>query len=283
MKTIYVDVYFLINFTVDLLALHFASRFSKVPIRNIRLILSALIGGFYAVGSVFVGDNKILQILTFLVSLFLITVTSATGVGLFRKIKFVISFITVQFLIGGITYFGFVFLDRFFDFNESADGVEKRSLLLFSFVILFAIGIIKLLFAFFSGSDSEKFVNVRINLLGESIQCAALVDSGNLVRDPIDFTPVLFLKRATAEKLFSTGIPEFNEGKIPERYKKNVRLIPINRGEVNEILYGIRPDGVYVLQKNKEERIKVTIVLDKEGGTYGGYEALMPASALENL
>ena len=51
--TLYVDVYFLINFTVDILALYFAAIFSKVPTSTRRLIISAVIGAFFAIGIVF--------------------------------------------------------------------------------------------------------------------------------------------------------------------------------------------------------------------------------------
>ena len=48
MQTLYIDVYFLINFTVDLIALHLASEFSKIEIKGLRLILFAVFLSFLA-------------------------------------------------------------------------------------------------------------------------------------------------------------------------------------------------------------------------------------------
>ena len=44
MRVLYIDVYFLINFTVDLLALYFASLLLHFPVFRWRLTVSALIG-----------------------------------------------------------------------------------------------------------------------------------------------------------------------------------------------------------------------------------------------
>ena len=56
MKTIYIDVYFLINFSVDLLALYFAAMFMKIRATNLRLVLAALVGALYAVIGVLLID-----------------------------------------------------------------------------------------------------------------------------------------------------------------------------------------------------------------------------------
>ena len=68
MKTLYVDVYFLINFCVDFLALHFASRFTKIPTGNIRLIISSALGGIYAVLLAFLPQNGALFSLVSVIS-----------------------------------------------------------------------------------------------------------------------------------------------------------------------------------------------------------------------
>ena len=47
-STVYIDVYFLINFTVDLLAFHLASAFTKVRIKNSRLFIASLLSALYA-------------------------------------------------------------------------------------------------------------------------------------------------------------------------------------------------------------------------------------------
>ena len=48
MQVLYIDIYFLINFTVDLLALYFAAELARVKSTVFRIISSSLIGAFAA-------------------------------------------------------------------------------------------------------------------------------------------------------------------------------------------------------------------------------------------
>ncbi len=283
MRTIYIDVYFLINFTVDLLAIHFASRFSKVPIKSFRMICAAIIGGIYAVVTVIIPQNILIFIGVGIISLILITLICTFGTSFLRKLKFIIAFLLFLVLIGGMVYYAFTFIDNHITLTESDGIIENRTLLLLSITVLLSMGIIKLLFIIFDGATTEKNVKIKITLKEKSIVLDAFVDSGNLAKDPIDMSPVLFIKKSAAEKLFNEGIPEFYDGKVNDEYKSYIRLIPIKTKDKTEIIYGLRADCVSVIKGKKEERIKITIAFDNEGGTYGGYEALMPISALENL
>ena len=90
------------------------------------------------------------------------------------------------------------------------------------------------------------------------------------------------------EKLALRFLPEsLVSGKtyeLPSEMKRRIRLIPITRDGGVKILIGIRPDIVRIICKGgKAEEIDLIIAIDKEGGTYGGYEALLPASAIEDV
>ena len=87
MKTIYLDVYFLINFTVDLLALHFASAFSKVPIKNYKLILAATVGGLYAIALVFIPQNSMIFLLSIFLFLLINALICVGNTSAIRKIQ----------------------------------------------------------------------------------------------------------------------------------------------------------------------------------------------------
>ena len=50
-----------------------------------------------------------------------------------------------------------------------------------------------------------------------------------------------------------------------------------------KIIYGIKPDSVMIVRKTKNEKINLTIAFDKEGGSYGGFNALIPAAALQGV
>ena len=95
MRTLYIDVYFLINFTVDILALYFSSVFSKTPTNSRRLIISALLCAFTTVLIVFLPEIPLLKIIATAVTLCFVGGFAIKKVALKRKIKFAFCFLVV--------------------------------------------------------------------------------------------------------------------------------------------------------------------------------------------
>lgn len=284
MKTIYIDVYFLINFTVDILALHFAAVFSKIPISTPRLLVSAFIGASYAVLGVLFIYNSIIMFFISIPILILIIIIAANGVGIYRKAKYGIAFFMFQIMIGGLVYFSYCTLDKFINTENLAGGGENRKLLILSLLVLFSMGIIKLIISAFGNVRSEKNVNLCISFNGVEHQTEALVDSGNLAVDPLDKTPVMLINGNLSEKIFGCKcITSANSDAIGYEIKKRIRVIPINSGGQSKILYAIKPDVVYVLVGKRREKLSVTVAIDKEGEEYGGYPALVPLSAINDV
>ena len=284
MQTIYVDVYFLVNFTVDLLSLHLASRFAKIKISPVKLIIASFFGGAYAVLLVFLPkSNLIFSVLTVFTLLIMVEL-SAAGCRTVRKIKFMISFLLSQILIGGMVYFSYGLLERFIDSGNVDNTSADRNLLTMSLVVLLSIGVLKILIMLFGNNFSERSVKVKIVIFEKEYLSEAFVDTGNLATDPMDLSPVMLVKPNLAKKIFPYGVPNLCEvNAISEKLKKRVRIIPIKLSGERKTLCGIRADSVSVFKKDGYEEINVTVAFDEEGGSYGGFDILMPATALENL
>ena len=67
MKTLYIDIYFLINFTVDLISLHFAAMLSHNRAENKRLLVAALLGALISSVCVLI-DLPFVTLLLFVVT-----------------------------------------------------------------------------------------------------------------------------------------------------------------------------------------------------------------------
>jgi hypothetical protein len=65
--------------------------------------------------------------------------------------------------------------------------------------------------------------------------------------------------------------------------RKRIRLIPISRDGKTHVLTGVKIDSVRAVSGGVYEDVAVTVAIDKEGGDFGGYEALMPSAALCNV
>jgi len=285
MKTLYVDVYFFINFTVDILALYFSALLYKLPTTVARLLASSFVGATYAVIGTLLINNSALMIPVSVLILTVMVLIMAKDVGIMRKLKYGIVFLFLEILIGGLVYYAYSTLDKinlFKSFTESNN--ENKKLLLFSLIVLLSIGALKLVVACFGNVGCVRNVKVFVEYDGRKNQLDALVDSGNLAVDPFTKTPVMLVGEAVGNKIFGEICRELsNPCELDVSLKKRIRIIPVSFGNEKRILYGIKPDSVYVEKKKLREHISLIIAIDKEGGSYGGYNALIPLSALENI
>lgn len=285
MRTLYIDVYFLINFTVDILALYFSSVFSRTPTNSRRLILSALFCAFGAVCIVLMPEITLLKIVSTIVTLCFVGLFAVKKVALKRKIKFTFCFFVLEALIGGIFSLIWSVLDKYlYEMLQSGSGgAVNRKMLFFSLIILLSIGVFKMLVSFFTNLENEGVCVLEINFLGRAYSAEAFIDSGNLAIDPMDMRPVLLLKRQAAKKIFPENVVDLHDpDQLDREIRRRIRLIPVSRGGVTHVLTGIRVDSVFAVSNDKKEEISVTVAIDKEEGTYGGYLALVPSGVLND-
>ncbi len=281
MQTVYIDVYFLINFTVDLLALHFASSFSRVPIKNFNLILASVIGGAYAIVALLIPPAPLLQFAVAVIALIVFSAAARWSLTPMRRIKLTCAFLLFLVIIGGLVYFAFNMLERYLpDYSEQP--IRNRRLLILAIIILLVMAAIKLCLSLFSHTATQKCERVCIEHGDSSIEVEALVDTGNLLKDPMSGSPVILIKRDCAEGLFPHGVPTLYATEQTEEIKKSIRIIPIKRGERSVLLVGIKPDRVWICRGKQKSDIDITVAIDNEGGSFGGFMGLIPAIATEN-
>ena len=286
MRIFYVDIYFLINLTVDILALYFSAAFSKSPTTSRRLVISGLIGAASAVLIALLPEKTVLKILASASSLFATSYFATKRISFCRKMKFIFSFLIFEALLGGLISFVWGILDTYayeYLVTQSGGGINRR-MLFFSLIILLSIGVFKMIVSFFSNIESEGVCRIEIKFIEKTYITEAFIDSGNLAKDPMDMRPVILLKKEAAEKIFPENVVDLRDpDSVSREIRRRIRLIPISRGGTTHVLTGVRVDGVYVINNDVKEEISVTVAIDKEGGTFGGYYALMPSCALGNV
>lgn len=285
MRVLYIDVYFLINFSIDLLAMYFSVRLLHIASSGMRLVLSSGAGAAFAVLSLFFSSGlRWLGLPLAAVCLFLMVLIAARGASMLRRVRLGFVFLLFEMLLAGCVYYGYQLLDIYVraHMDEGGGTVQERGLLVFALLVLLSLGILRLFKMLLGEIRSERVCTLTIGWEGKEVVTEALVDSGNLLKDPFDGRAVILIKERclgelgiTAEELSSQTV---GQGRMRER----VRLVPCHMGGENRLLYGFRPTEVWVGEKHKREQISAVIALDKEEGTYGGYGALVPSSALEN-
>ncbi len=285
MQTLYIDVYFLINFTVDFLALYFASLFSKVPTNTCKLVVSSLLGALSAVFIIFLPEVPMYKMAASAVSLILIGYFSTVKVSGLRHLRFTVSFIIFEALVGGFVSWLWDVFDRYlYDALSSAESAPvNRKMLFFSVIVLILVGVFKMIVSFFSNIVGEGSVELEIKCLGKSIKCEAFVDSGNLAVDPMDMQPILFVKKELARKLLPENVIDLTDpDSLSRDVRKRIRLIPVSRGGVTHVLTGIKADSIDICKGERRDAVLATLAIDKEEGSYGGFFALIPSGIVGN-
>lgn len=283
MKTLYIDIYFLINFTVDLISLHFAAMLSRTKTSNKKLLISALLGALSACVSVLIA-SPLVSLIMFLATIIVASVFCCIGSSHKGRAVFGISLMIFLSLVGGIVSFIWNLLeDAFSDYLIEGD-VVNRKMLFFSLIALLSIGVFKMLITIMSTGKIDTTVEIKMQFLDQECYAEALIDTGNLAMDPLGMKPVLIIKKELARKFLSDDIINLSDiDSLDTKTKKKIRLIPLTKEGVTHVYVGFVPDDVKVRRNGREYSVDVTIAIDKEGGDFGGFLALMPYSAVSNV
>lgn len=279
MKTFYIDVYFLINFTVDILALYFSALLNKTRSSIARLVLAGVFGAAMSCVIVLCAPKGALFLIVLLAGMSITVEIFCPSETKMRKFKTFFAFVVFQTLVGGMVSFIYGMLDTYLYpmLSEQSFGAENRKLLLISLIVLLTYGILKLSFLAFNSSKSEKNISLTVCINGEKEKITALVDSGCFLCDPLDGKPVVIVKSNLFEMAKKIGdVSMSNNSDI----KKRVRIIPVKSLGTEMILMGLRTDYIEI-EGSKTKYDNIVIALDNEGGSFGGYPAIAPVALIE--
>jgi stage II sporulation protein GA (sporulation sigma-E factor processing peptidase) len=131
----------------------------------------------------------------------------------------------------------------------------------------------------FRRKRSIRTCAVRMRFDGRDMELTALVDSGNLLEDPVSGTPVIFLKGRAARALLpknlliamKNGVASLS---LPDAGK--LRVIPNRTVSGDGILLAAVPERVYLKSSGAWEARRALVAVDFSDGDYGGFEVLVP-------
>ena len=133
-------------------------------------------------------------------------------------------------------------------------------------LMLAQFGLLPLLIHLSPDTSRGSCITLRITHSCQCISLTALVDTGNLLRDPITRLPVIVISRQAASKLLpSTG--ELLPG---------MRLISVRTVAGTALMPIFRPQQLQLLLPQGWQSVHAVIGLSPDG--YSGFQALVPAS-----
>ncbi len=252
LQTVYVDVLFIIDFTMDFLALYITSYLLKSRLKTGRITASALLGALYsALTVVFRIDSLILSLMFAALMCFI-----AFGK---RSIKgflhIIVSFIAVNFLLGG----GMTALFSFFNltvgerlimiYGDVSNVPNKLPFNIFAVGVLIIAVFIMAFARFFSKKGACRNIGAEIELGGRRASFVLTEDSGNLLTESVSGDPVIFLSENAMLKLIDEKTLYAIKNLSPEvmsRGRLKMRIAVYQTISGKELCLCIRPEKILI-------------------------------------
>lgn len=279
-QTVYGDVLFIINFSMDFLSLYITSRFLHFKAKPLPLSVASAIGAAYAVAVLFLPGKGIFQILLHIATALLMCYIVFGRVRLHR---FFLMFCAVSFLLGGCMTAMYSLFGQIGDRHITSSTSPEISGRLPVGIIL-PIAVISVLFSFIwehtvSSKKDATRGEIEIVYGKKSIKLSALSDSGNLLTEPISGAPVIltgcvrFLEILPDEaaKIMESGNPSAIAS-MRHADAARIKFIPSTSVGGEKLLIGFMPDHVVIDGVRK----KACIAYENPGQKYDGADALIP-------
>lgn len=286
-QTVYVDLLFMINFSMDFLCFFITAKIMGRKLSTGRAVIASAIGGVYSNVALFIGVGRILSLIADLGVCALICTLVFLKKGTARELPlYVLLYFAVSMALGGFMTAIFNLLNRAdlpID-TEVSDGISVwvfALLALASALITLAGG--KLL----RRKSGQTRADLRFTYNGRSITLSAMTDTGNLLRDPISAKPCIVADISALESILPGKIIRAArqgsvggiEGLSAEDAKK-VRIIPINTASGEGALIALRMERITIEGKSGGAEIDALVALSQINRTADGCKALLPPELL---
>lgn len=290
-QTVYADLLFLINFSMDFLCFYISSAILHRRMSAIRALLASVFGGVYSVAVLF----------AYLVPPFGL-VCDATACLLMCVAVFVGKNVTVgRFLLSCATYVGVSaalggMMTALFNLLNTLElpldvlksDAEGIPVWLFALLAAFSGAATLMGGRFFRAKQSERSARVEILYGGRRAELFAVCDTGNLVRDPISGRSVVVADLSSLRPLLPEAliraVRENNAtylSELPDEVARGLHIIPTRSVGGTSVLFALRPDGMQVTGSDgKPHEIDALFAPAPIGSSAKGYQALLPPELL---
>ena len=288
-QDVYVDLLFLINFSMDYLCLYICARVLHRKMRLSSMLIASAIGGIYSVVSLFfVFSSAIALAIDCAVCLIMCTIVFAQRGKTARSVLLCsFLYIGISMMMGGCMTAIFNLLGKI-DLPISNIGSDGISTYLFAILAAVA-GIISLKSGqIISKRSSVRECTLKIRFCNQDFEFWALCDSGNLVRDPISNKPVIFLDRKKLEqKLDISFFDDYAQGHLsPDSPCKNLRLMVIKTAAGQKMIAAAVPQSIEAIirdKRGKEQSCSPDALISPSdiGKTADGHNAIVPSEIIK--
>ena len=289
--TIYIDIIFLENLIMNSIILYATAIILKIRPKTLRIIISSSIGSIYAIIT-YITEIEIFTSVILKAILAVIMVYVAFNPQSFQKMwKQVAIFYLTSFVFGGVTLYLIYYIkpQEVFIRNGMFVGEYVLKVIMLGAIVAFITIKISLKIIKTKISPKDMYCKIKIKLQEKTIETKAMIDTGNLAKEPITNTPVVIVESSLLENILPNKILNNLENilggdlsqiseEMQEKYISKLRCIPFSSlGKQNGMLLGIRADEIQVETEDEKKTSNNVIIgiYDKSLTKRGEYRALI--------
>ncbi len=282
--TVYADVLFLINFSLDYVALYITGRLTSSPSSTARMCAAAALGAAFAVCAL-IFDMKGFFYVVLTAAVCLLMCRCAFGkAGPIECVGAALLLFSVGAALGGAMTALSSLTKGYCDSVEgdAGDGVAVLA------VAATAAALTAAAARFARRRCFRGTCTVTVEDGGKQKTLTALADSGCFLREPLSGRPALIVRAdALSEILPPSLVSAAVSGDVtaatallPPGVLGRVRIIPVTGVTGQGLLTGYLPDGVTVTCGKRSRRTDCILALSADKSRFAGCDAIVPADVL---
>ena len=296
--TIYLDVVLIENLCMNYIILFATGYLLKRKIKHIRLILSALLGGIYSILAYIeileVYSNFVLKIILSIVMVYI----AYNAKNIKHLLKELLFFYLTSFVFGGCAFALLYFIkpQEILMLNGTYVGTYPLKVAILGGILGFTIIAIAFHFTKKRFTKKDMFCEITIFFGKKNTTVTALLDTGNMLKDPITSMPVIVVEKEVLKdilpELILNNLNKIIGGDVPKQvyddenleYITKFRVIPFSSiGKTNGMLLGFKANKVQVKDEENIENINNVIVgiYENKLSKKNQYSALIGLELLE--
>ncbi len=260
---LYIDAFFLVNFTMNYLLLRLVRQILKCPATHGRICLGAALGALCTCIIMLIpGIGAFARILLFHTVLNVLMIKTGLGTGWDRTfLKALLLLYISGFLLGGV-------MEHFRQYIRTGSLFFALAVLGYSL----SLGIWRLLTCF--AERNARYCQVRLLRKGHEYETEALVDTGNRLRDPVTGKSVSIISARAAGAL-GICLPSLAEAGDRD-YNSGFWYIPYHSvGRAEGVMPAVMLDALYVPGNPAVQVENPVVAVCEEYITEDDYEMLL--------
>ena len=290
--TIYLDIVLIENILLNYIIILSTAIISKEKINIIKITLSSVVGGIFAIITYIINFRNISGILVKIaISFFMMSIAFKIN-NIKKLMKIILFFYLVSFTFGGIAFMLLFFINpQNIIINENVlVGIYPLKVTILAgctgfIIISFVSLIIKSRI-----NKNNMIYDLEIFYNGKYKKLKTMLDTGNLLKEPVSNLDVIIVEKESLYEILNNDLLEninsIIKGKWledPKIHSYKIKIIPYSSlGNDNGLLVGFKPD--YIKLYNDEEIVRDDVII----GVYNGkltknnlYTSLIGLNVLE--